>query len=251
MEESPVLRPSQGPAPPANATSRPDPPASAIPSPLVSIVEAEAGASPGSSPGEQLAALLRRARQLRSDVRPVEVVAGLYLGSMAAAGNAVALRERHVTGVLCLIATPDVAPGDGPERLVVPLADRCDTDLRAHFDVCFEFIDRHLEERMGSVLVHCYAGVSRSVAVVVAYLMWRFDCTFVGALEHVRRCRPPAQPNPGFCLALRRYEAELRSSGRNLTDGPLDDRTTHQWPLVQCNSSLASFGTVPLLSPTL
>nr|XP_028961464.1 dual specificity protein phosphatase 19 isoform X2 [Malus domestica] len=45
-------------------------------------------------------------------------------------------------------------------RMGVPLRDTENEDLLDYLDVCFDFIDRSRKE--GSVLVHCFAGVSRS-----------------------------------------------------------------------------------------
>lgn len=61
-------------------------------------------------------------------------------------------------------------------------------------------------------LVHCARGASRSVSLVVAYLLSRHGSRFKSledALHHVRRVRPIAQPNIGFSLALRKYEKSL------------------------------------------
>lgn len=44
-------------------------------------------------------------------------------------------------------------------RMAVPLRDMESEDLLDYLDVCFDFIDRSRKE--GSVLVHCFAGVSR------------------------------------------------------------------------------------------
>ncbi|CAN6576844.1 unnamed protein product [Malus baccata var. baccata] len=54
-------------------------------------------------------------------------------------------------------------------RMGVPLRDTANEDLLDYLDVCFDFIDRSRKE--GSVLVHCFAGVSRSAAIITAYLM--------------------------------------------------------------------------------
>eukprot|EP00668_Euglena_longa_P034260 GGOE01044034.1.p1 GENE.GGOE01044034.1~~GGOE01044034.1.p1 ORF type:complete len:170 (-),score=11.73 GGOE01044034.1:170-658(-) len=125
-------------------------------------------AKKASCPDTRLAGLLCRAWQLRHDCQPVEVVERLYLGSMAAARNGPALQERGITGVLCLTPVSAAGSREAVERLAVPLTDRCDTELQKHFDVCHGFIARHIEESTGAVLVHCYAGVSRSVAIVVS-----------------------------------------------------------------------------------
>ncbi|XP_027174326.1 dual specificity protein phosphatase 1-like [Coffea eugenioides] len=45
-------------------------------------------------------------------------------------------------------------------RMAVPLRDTESEDLLDYLDVCLDFIDRSRQE--GSVLVHCFAGVSRS-----------------------------------------------------------------------------------------
>lgn len=57
----------------------------------------------------------------------------------------------------------------------------------------------------GTVLIHCQAGCSRSVAIAAAYLMHtrRIDATTAVAM--IRRRRPSASPNVGFMAQLELY----------------------------------------------
>ncbi|PWY99261.1 hypothetical protein BCV70DRAFT_200843 [Testicularia cyperi] len=57
----------------------------------------------------------------------------------------------------------------------------------------------------GTVLVHCQAGCSRSVAVVAAYLMSTRHITAHEAVEMIRLRRKDAQPNAGFMAQLELY----------------------------------------------
>ncbi|KAJ3073191.1 hypothetical protein HDU98_002010 [Podochytrium sp. JEL0797] len=59
------------------------------------------------------------------------------------------------------------------------------------------------------VLVHCKAGRSRSVAVVIAYLIMEEKMTLRDAYELVRRKRNGIIPNIGFMLALLHIELEV------------------------------------------
>ena len=69
----------------------------------------------------------------------------------------------------------------------------------------------------GHVLVHCYQGVSRSVSLVVAYLIWSKQTTYHDALDLVRRTRGIARPNIGFQCQLTLW----RSLYMEPTKGPL------------------------------
>lgn len=59
----------------------------------------------------------------------------------------------------------------------------------------------------GAVLVHCAQGVSRSATLVAGYLMWRERLGCDAAVAVVRATRPIADPNDGFVLQLREFEA--------------------------------------------
>ncbi len=50
--------------------------------------------------------------------------------------------------------------------------------------------------------MHCAAGVSRSPAVLVAYLMASEGLTLAAARQAVRAVRPASSPNLGFLLQL-------------------------------------------------
>lgn len=57
----------------------------------------------------------------------------------------------------------------------------------------------------GTVLVHCQAGCSRSVALVAAYLMSTRRITAEEAVDMIKIRRSAAQPNPGFMAQLELY----------------------------------------------
>ena len=59
------------------------------------------------------------------------------------------------------------------------------------------------------VLVHCFAGVSRSSSVVIAYLMRFRKMTFQQASDYLTDKHPRAQPNPKFLRDLIEYEKQL------------------------------------------
>jgi hypothetical protein len=82
-------------------------------------------------------------------------------------------------------------------------------NLLKHFDQAAEFIDAAISAG-GTVLVHCAAGISRSVTLVLAYLI-KFEDMRVGeAYNLVKSRRHIINPNPGFMKQLREYESRVQ-----------------------------------------
>lgn len=86
-------------------------------------------------------------------------------------------------------------------------------DLDEYLDDATSFIAAHL--RRGCVLVHCGAGKSRSVAIVVAYLCRYAGMSLSEALGFVSARRPGACPAPCFVETIKRWMklAELATTG--------------------------------------
>lgn len=138
---------------------------------------------------------------------PCQIEEGLYLGSFNAAKNKPRLKELNITHILTMGHMSPAHPYDFKYE-VFPIQDTENTRIVNYFDECFDFIDEAI--RMGGcALVHCRAGISRSVTVVVAYLMKRYGMNLYQALSHVRCKRPQANPNPGFILQLKDFEQSL------------------------------------------
>ncbi|XP_059646066.1 uncharacterized protein LOC132290332 [Cornus florida] len=89
-------------------------------------------------------------------------------------------------------------------RMAVPLRDMESEDLLDYLDVCLDFIDENRKE--GSVLVHCFAGVSRSAAIITAYLMKTEQLSQEDALESLRQSCEFVCPNDGFLDQLKMFE---------------------------------------------
>jgi protein-tyrosine phosphatase len=59
------------------------------------------------------------------------------------------------------------------------------------------------------VLVHCAGGISRGPAILISYIIKKYNKTFETAFEQVRAGRKQAFPNRGFQRQLRGYERKL------------------------------------------
>ncbi|XP_051003780.1 dual specificity protein phosphatase 12 isoform X1 [Acomys russatus] len=139
----------------------------------------------------------------------VEVRPGLYLGGAAAVAEPDQLLEAGITAVLTVDAEPAFQAGAGFEglrSLFVPALDKPETDLLSHLDRCVAFIGQARAEGR-AVLVHCHAGVSRSVAVLTAFIMKTDQLPFEKAYENLQTVKPEAKMNEGFEWQLRLYEA--------------------------------------------
>lgn len=109
-------------------------------------------------------------------------------------------------GVIVPIWHIDLA--DGECHSMGPATDRYgkvhpSRGLEDYLDDATSFIAAHI--RRGCVLVHCGAGKSRSVAVVIAYLCRYAGMSLTEALAYVSARRPGACPAPCFIEAIKRW----------------------------------------------
>lgn len=114
----------------------------------------------------------------------------------------------------------------------IPLEDDEDQELLPHLDTAFEFINKAAKDWLTSntsqkkekedperatVLVHSYFGMSRSSAVIIAYLMKEKGWKLKEAYEHVKKRHPSVNPNDNFVVQLIRYEQELFDGTMSMT----------------------------------
>lgn len=141
---------------------------------------------------------------LQPDLQIGQVLPGLYIGSQDAAADSRLLQARGVTHVVNAAAAtvPNFQEGNGVTYLPLQLLDLPEFTLtRDTVNHVCDFIDTALSSG-GAVFVHCNAGISRSGALVVAYLILRRGMNLAGALEKARAARSLVRPNDGFMRQL-------------------------------------------------
>ena len=142
----------------------------------------------------------------------------MFLGSIGAAHNKESLVRLGVTHILTVASGFPPKHPDDFTYCLVDVADRPEEGLSRHFDRCLKFIAQALLDK-GKVLVHCFAGKSRSVTICAAYAMATEGTTLTETMTRIRSVRPVAGPNSGFMRQLRDFEEELtqaRGKGRLL-----------------------------------
>ncbi|XP_025921291.1 dual specificity protein phosphatase 12 [Apteryx rowi] len=138
----------------------------------------------------------------------VAVLPGLYVGGAESCSSPEALAAAGVVAVLTVDAeeAPLPAAVPGVRALHVRARDEPGADLLSRFDDCAAFIGA-ARATGGAALVRCAAGVSRSAAVVTAYLMKSEGLRREEAYAAVKAAKPDVEVNPGFEGQLKLYEA--------------------------------------------
>ncbi len=157
----------------------------------------------------QKLALLRK--MAGKDKSPCQVLEGLFIGPIGAARNLKGLRKRGITHILNVSPVVPCYFKDNPEGAftyhLVPIYDDSSVDLLPHLETAVEFISTG--RKAGGVLVHCYAGQSRSASFVIAYLVAKEGMSLPEAWATVKKARPCVQPNAGFLRQLAEFEQSV------------------------------------------
>lgn len=136
------------------------------------------------------------------------ILTDIAVGNIKAGSDFDHLRQEGISTIVCAI--PQLPrPIDDYKRhgfslLHIPIDDSPEVDIGRWFDGTSDFIMAH--RLMGrKILVHCHAGMSRSVSLVCAFLMNLFCCDDIKALYWIRDKRPCINVNPGFLHQLSQY----------------------------------------------
>mmetsp|Transcript_29025 Transcript_29025/g.52870 ORF Transcript_29025/g.52870 Transcript_29025/m.52870 type:complete len:219 (-) Transcript_29025:175-831(-) len=147
-----------------------------------------------------------------------EIIPGVWLGPFGAARDQDFLRRVQITDAL-VVRAPEEARIIGPKYPdfihyeVLECRDHPFENIIQFFPAVKQLLDQVLA-RGGRILVHGNAGMSRSAAFVVAYVMETFNLTCDLAHHYVLTRRHCISVNEGFRNQIREYEMLHRVKSR-------------------------------------
>ncbi|XP_076837951.1 dual specificity protein phosphatase 14 isoform X2 [Brachyhypopomus gauderio] len=170
-----------------------------------------------------------------------QITPTLFLSGADAPLNHALVARKGITLIVNATLSHSCPRYPGVECLRVAVPDLPSAHLGGHFD---RVAARIHNNRAGGTLVHCAAGMSRSPALIMAYLMKYRGTTLQEAHSWVRRSRPCVCINAGFWEQLLTYEKKLY--GRNTVKlavpletppQPITPRMPRRQSLRQCPAS--------------
>ena len=84
----------------------------------------------------------------------------------------------------------------------IDLKDDVDVNLTNIIINFINFLKEVSQNKNNKILIHCAEGVSRSPALVVAYLMWKYNMDCLNAVNFVKSKRNCIDINLGFMFQL-------------------------------------------------
>ncbi|XP_056294078.1 dual specificity protein phosphatase 7 [Pseudoliparis swirei] len=152
---------------------------------------------------------------------PVQILPYLYLGCAKDSTNLDVLSKYNIKYILNVTPNlPNMFEHEGDFKYKqIPISDHWSQNLSQFFPEAISFIDEARSKKCG-ILVHCLAGISRSVTVTVAYLMQKLNLSLNDAYDFVKRKKSNISPNFNFMGQLLDFE---RTLGLN---SPCDNHST-------------------------
>ncbi|XP_053186890.1 dual specificity protein phosphatase 18 [Scomber japonicus] len=154
-----------------------------------------------------------------------QITPTLFLSGADGPLNAVLVSQKGITLIVNATLSHASPAYPGVECVRVPVPDLPSARLGDHFDRVAERIHAN---RAGGTLVHCAAGMSRSPALVMAYLMRYRAVTLCQAHRWVQDSRPYVRLNAGFWDQLLQYERRLY--GKNTVKVAAPEETPPRTP---------------------
>ena len=147
----------------------------------------------------------------------------LYIGDLASVNNLSAMKEQKITHVLSVFnGAIETYPDDFKYKIFHPNDDEW-VQIDDHFDDAIQFIvDTLNENETNKIIVHCQRGVSRSVTIVAAYLLYEknnkekiplesINYETKKIIKYIKQKREIADPNAGFINCLKKYICKINN----------------------------------------
>lgn len=177
-----------------------------------------------------------------------EVMPGLFLSNGLIAQDLPALRAKRISHILNLAplevpTTAEFYAADHIDFKAISAKDEFDYDMMQHWSESREYLDRALKQDRGRVLVHCQAGINRSGAIAVAYMMVTRRRMLIEAAKSVKRKRYQLITNSNFQLSLVKFATSENLLGKpapprrrlsptpySAASVPTDEFAATRWP---------------------
>ena len=152
---------------------------------------------------------------IQREEQPVfhHIIDNLYLGDLVAASKEWEFMKS--ISVVVDVSNSGYSELPGKDYIHLDIEDSRKTDIAVHFDRVSDLI-LHARQEKKNVLVHCQQGVSRSVTLVLAYLVKHGSengLSLRGAVSYLKSKRAQSgravHPNIGFFRQLLKYEEQL------------------------------------------
>lgn len=137
-----------------------------------------------------------------------QITSSLYISNGVAANDRRVLSRHRITSVVNVSAEVVSTLYEDIQYVQVPVTDTPTSQLCDFFDPIADHI-HDVETKQGRTLLHCAAGVSRSAALCLAYLMKYHALSLLDAHTWAKSRRPIIRPNSGFWEQLVHYEFQL------------------------------------------
>jgi atypical dual specificity phosphatase len=131
------------------------------------------------------------------------VYENIYIGNYASALQKDILKQMGITHILITGKNlKEMFPNDFKYN-IIPLYDSEYTKLDIYIEKSNSFIEEGNSK--GKILVHCGHGISRSVSMVLAYIISMKKIPYSKAISLIKEKRAIAKPNSGFEKQLRNF----------------------------------------------
>ena len=134
----------------------------------------------------------------------------IYLSGIFGANNLNKLKEYNITYIIN--CTKNKLPNiQNITYMNIPIDDTSSQNIEQYFDSSYNFIENAVNTN-NNILVHCFAGKSRSASILIAYFMKKNKWSYDLAYEYLKEKRQIINPNIFFINALKEYMIQVNKN---------------------------------------